>query len=111
MTSSITDRAADNGDTATTEHERSRHGLAALRQSESKALISLSTDALSEAFHMGHELHKLLYGKDENPGEQPQELLAETLTCLERAEHYLLMLGSALEERSARNRPPQAVPD
>ena len=82
-----------------------------LRETETRALVHLGLDALSEAHTVGHELHKLLYGKDEIPDDRRQELLAETLTCMETAEHYLLMLGSVFEEHPARNGPPAAVPE
>jgi hypothetical protein len=82
-----------------------------LREAESKALIHLSLDALSEAHSVGHVLHQLVYGKDQALDQRRQDLLAETLSCIESAEHYLLMLGSVFEEHPARNRPPAAVPD
>lgn len=114
MTSSITPvTAASNGGKTTEDKERDRpsHGLPALRDTEAKALVRLGMDALSEAHHLGHELHKLVYATTESPGDQRQELLDETLTCLEAAEHYLLMLGSVFGEQPIRTGPPVAVPD
>jgi len=114
MTSSITPiTAASNGGdtTTTTERERPKHGLAVLRETETRALVHLGMDALSEAHSVGHDLHQLLYVKDEIPDDRRQELLAETLTCMETAEHYLLMLGSVFEEHPARNGPPATVPE
>ena len=114
MTSSIIPvTAASNGGTTTEDKKRERpsHGLPVLRDTEAKALIHLGMDALSEAHTVGHELHKLLYGTAEPGDDQRQELLVETLTCLETAEHYLLMLGSVLGEHPARTGPPGAVPE
>jgi hypothetical protein len=75
--------------------------LAVLHDREAKALISLGTDALSEAFHVGHELHGAIYDPDSSVSNaQLQQTLAEMLTCMERAEHYLLMLGSNFEEQA-----------
>ena len=83
-----------------------------LRQREARGLISLGLDALSEASNLGHDMHSVIYDKNastSNP--ELQDQLAEVLTCLETAEHYLLMLGSVFEEHPARNGPPAAVPD
>ena len=113
MTSSITPitAASNDGDiTTTSDRQRPRHGLSVFRESETKALVHLGMDALGEAHSVGHYLHQLLYGRDESPGD-PQELLAETLTCMERAEHYLLILGSVFEEDHSRSGPRAAVPD
>jgi 2-hydroxychromene-2-carboxylate isomerase len=115
MTSSITPiTAASNGGdtTTTTERKAPEHGVRVLRLIEARALISLGTQALSEASNLGHDMHRSLYDKDAsmtNP--ELQDQLAEALTCMETAEHYLLMLGSVFEEHPARNRPPAAVPE
>jgi hypothetical protein len=112
MTSNITPiTAASNGDT-TTEPERPRHGLPALREKEAKELVHLGLSALSEASNLGHDMFTVLYG--DNAAEsypQLQAQLAEAVTCLETAEHYLFMLGSVFEEHANHNRPPVAVPD
>jgi hypothetical protein len=105
MTSSITPittASSKSADTATTgTQEPRKHGMTVLRDREAKALISLGTDALSEAFHLGHELHSAIYDTQaSNSNAQLQDTLAETLTCMERAEHYLLMLGSNFEENT-----------
>jgi hypothetical protein len=113
MTSNITPITAANGGDTTPKRERERpkRGLRVLREAETKALAHLGMDALSEAHAVGHDLHQLLYGKDEIRDDRRQDLLAETLTCIETAEHYLLMLGSVFEEHPVRNGPPAAVPD
>src|SRR5690349_9205427 len=109
MTSNITPiaSASSNGaDTATAGKAKPReHGMTVLRDREAKALISLGTDALSEACHLGHELHSAIYDTQASKSNaELQDTLAEVLTCMERAEHYLLMLGSNFEE----NTPPDA---
>jgi hypothetical protein len=113
MTSNITPiTAASNGGDTTTTTERPRHGLPALREREARELISLGTDALHEASQVGHDMHSVLYGENATASySQLQAQLAEALTCLETAEHYLFMLGSVFEEHANRNRPPAAVPD
>ena len=96
----ITNASSNGADTSTAgEHKPHEHGMAVVRDREAKALISLSTDALSEAFHVGHELHAAIYDKESSVSNaELQQTLAEVLTCMERAEHYLLMLGSNFEE-------------
>ena len=113
MTSNITPiTAATNGGDTTTEPERPRHGLPALRAREARELIGLGLDALHEASNLGHDMHSVLYGDDATASyPQLQAQLAEALACLETAEHYLFMLGSVFEEHANRNRPPVAVPD
>ena len=115
MTSSITPvTAASDGETTSTmtEREHPRPGLPQLRDREAKALIHLGLDALGEASTLGHDMHKAIY--DTSTGTERylelQEQLAEVLTCLETAEHYLFMLGSVFEEHPARTGPLKAVP-
>ena len=113
MTSSITPVAASDGaDTTTSARERPRPGLPQLREREAKALIHLGLDALSEAADLGHDMHKAIYDTSTGTEAYPQlqEQLAEVLTCLETAEHYLFMLGTVFEEHPARNGPLKAVP-
>jgi hypothetical protein len=104
MTRSITPiTGASNGaDTTTSTGEEARpgHGLAALRQKEGRGLISLACDALAETSDLTHEMHAQLYAKDPADDRLVQQLMGEALTCLQAAEHYLLMLGSVLEERA-----------
>ena len=103
MTSGITPitNASSNGADTSTAGERTprEHGMTVVREREAKALISLGMDALSEACHMGHQLHSAIYDNEASTSNaEQQDTLAEVLTCMERAEHYLLMLGSNLEE-------------
>jgi len=96
----ITSASSKSADTSTAgEHTPREHGMTVVREREAKALISLGMDALSEAHHMGNHLHSAIYdNKASTSNAELQDTLAEVLTCTERAEHYLLMLGSNLEE-------------
>src|SRR5262245_7482073 len=108
MTSGITSitAASDGEDTAQRPATERTHGLAVLREREAKALISLGMDALGEAHSVGHDLHSAIYDKNTStPGVGLQDQLAEVLACLETAEHYLLMLGSAFDEHPRTDRP------
>jgi hypothetical protein len=83
------------------------HGLAVLRSMESKALISLAQDALSQTHDVGYQLHKAIHGREPTASEAPlEQLLCEALACLETADHYLRMLGSVLDELTAPNSDP-----
>jgi hypothetical protein len=114
MTRSITPiTAASNGgeppdDTGNT--ARPGHGLAVLRHKEGHGLISLACDALHETSDLAHDMHAQLYAKDPADDRQVQQLLDETLTCLQAAEHYLLMLGSVIEERATQDPDPGVDP-
>ena len=112
MTSNITPIGSASGtgaDVGTAGKTKPReHGMAVVREREAKALISLGMDALGEAHHMGHQLHSAIYDKEASVSNaELQDTLAEALTCAERAEHYLLLLGSNLEE----NPPPADADD
>jgi hypothetical protein len=111
MTSSITPitTAGDGADTSTAGERKPReHGMTVVREREAKALISLGMDALGEAHHVGNQLHSAVYDKEASVcNAELQDMLAKVLTCVERAEHYLLMLGSNLEE----NTPPADADD
>lgn len=50
-------------------------------------------------------MHAQLYAKDPPDDRQVQQLMGEALDCLQAAEHYLLMLGSVIEERAAKSDP------
>jgi hypothetical protein len=108
MTSGITQITAvsDGEDTAQRQTAKREHGLAVLRGREAKALISLGMDALGEAHSVGHDLHQAIYDRNgSTSGAELEEQLAEVLTCMETAEHYLLMLGSVFDERPRTDRP------
>ncbi len=100
-TSSTIVKAVSNGTTTETKPARREHGVAVLRDKESKGLISLTCDALSQTSQVTHEMHGLIYDLDaEVPGAQLQQQLEEALTCLQTADHYLRMLGSVIDERT-----------
>ena len=108
MTSGITQitAASDGEDAAQRPATERTYGLAVLRDREAKALISLGMDALGEAHSVGHDLHQAIYDRNSGTsGAELQEQLAELLTCMEAAEHYLLMLGSVFDERPRTDRP------
>jgi hypothetical protein len=108
MTSGITQITAvtDGEDTAQRPASERTYGLAVLRDSEAKALISLGMEALGEAHSVGHDLHTAIYDRNNStPGAELQDQLAEVLTCMETAEHYLLMLGSVFDESPRPDRP------
>jgi hypothetical protein len=105
MTSGITSISAASGGENTAPRQPNEHGLAVLRDSEAKALISLACDALSETHALGSQMHTGIYDPPSGTTcTQLQDTLAELLACMERAEHYLLMLGSVFDE-STRPRP------
>ena len=112
MTRSITPitAASNGGDPPKDETARPGHGLAVLRHKEGRGLISLACDALHETSDLAHQMHAQLYAKDPAGDRQVQQLLEETLTCLQAAEHYLLMLGSVLEERATHDPDPGVDP-
>jgi hypothetical protein len=103
MTNSITQLPAARNRTTTrtrTEPKPSEHGVAVLRASEAKGLISLGMDAIREANALGHEMHAVIYDPTARANNaELQDQLAEVLTCMETAEHYLCRLGSVFEER------------
>ena len=108
MTSGITSitAASDGEDTAQRHATERTYGLAVLRGREAKALISLASEALHETCGLAHEMHTVIYDQDATaPSAGLQDQLAEVLTCLETAEHYLLMLGSTVDEHPRPDRP------
>ena len=66
---------------------------------EGRGLISLVCDALSETHSLAYEMHAQLYAHDPADDRDLRQLNDEALSCLQTAEHYLLMLGSVIEER------------
>jgi len=109
MTSSITPiTAASDGGTTTKPSQRD-HGLAVLRASEAKGLISLACDALSQTSQIGHAMHSGIYHDDrEIPGASLRQQLEEALTCLQTADHYLRMLDEVIDTVSE---PSGALPE
>jgi hypothetical protein len=72
--------------------------------------ISLACDALHETSDLAHEMHARLYADGPADDRHVEQLLGEALTCLQAAEHYLLMLGSVLEERATQDPDPGVDP-
>jgi hypothetical protein len=98
----VTDGTTPNGGPPPREH-----GLAVLRSKESKSLISLAQDALSQTHDVGYQLHRAIHGYEPGTGDAPLErMLCEALACLETADHYLRMLGSVLDELTAQDGDP-----
>jgi hypothetical protein len=101
MTNSITPITSASGgkSAAGRQSQERKHGLAVLRRDEAKALISLATEAMSQAHSVGHEMHTLIYAKDGPFRPDTVDcLLTEVLACWETADHYLRMLGSVLAD-------------
>jgi hypothetical protein len=94
--------AASNGSTAS-EPDKPEYGLMVLREKETRGLISLACDAMSQTHSVVHDLHQALYGRYSGAaeGDSPDRLkvLNEALGCLRTTEHYLLMLSSVFEEQ------------
>jgi hypothetical protein len=111
MTSSTKIQAVTDGTTTNGGPPPREHGLAVLRSKESKSLISLAQDALSQTHDVGYQLHKAIHGYEPETSDAPlEQLLCEALACLETADHYLRMLGSILDELKAQDGDP-AGPD
>jgi hypothetical protein len=73
------------------------HGLTALRERESRSLISLANHAISAASDLGHDMHQAIYSTENTVSvADVQRQLLETLTCLETADHYLRMLDEVI---------------
>jgi hypothetical protein len=113
MTRSITPitAAGKDGDTDKRASEKAspQRGLPVLRGKEGRGLISLACDALGETFDLAHDMHAQLYAKDPANDRELQQLMGEAQACLETAEHYLLMLGAVLEERTTTPEPNPGV--
>lgn len=100
MTSTIA-KDASNGAMTETKPAKRDYGLAVMREKETKALISLACDGISEASRLTHEMHGVIYDRDTTvDATQLQQQLDEALSCWQTADHYLRMLDSVLEERN-----------
>lgn len=100
MTSTST-KGASNGAKAETKPVERDYGLAALREKETRALISLTCDCISETSRVTHEMHTVVYDRNTKVNDaQLQQQLDEALSCWQTAEHYLRMLDSVFEERN-----------
>jgi hypothetical protein len=103
MTSSTAEKNT-NGISVETQPAKKEHGLAVLREAESRALISIACDSLHQSLQIAHQMHSFIYARDDTevpdaPAQQQE--LEEALTCLQTADHYLRMLSDILDERVA----------
>ena len=100
MTSTIAQGASNGAKTETKPAERD-YGLAVMREKETKALISLACDCISETARLTHEMHTVIYDRNTKVSDaELQQQLDEALSCWQTADHYLRMLDSVLEERN-----------
>jgi hypothetical protein len=100
MTSTIA-KDASNGATTETKPAKRDYGIAVMRDKETKALISLACDGISETARVTHEMHQVIYDRDHKvPDAEIQQQLDEALSCWQTADHYLRMLDSVFEERN-----------
>jgi hypothetical protein len=93
--------ASDGGKPAVKQAVQREHGSSVLREKEIKALIGLACDALSEVLGVADEMHTAIYGYKQETKVSHDELFRmrdDALACLSTSEHYLLMLGNALED-------------
>jgi hypothetical protein len=98
-----TSNKAGNGDKATAKQAAQReHGLSVLREKEARALISLACDALREVQGVAHEMFCVIYRTDDSKASQEElpNMRDDVLACLSTSEHYLLMLGSVLDDQA-----------
>jgi hypothetical protein len=110
MTSSTTKiKAVSDGNGTAKRPAPRREGLAALRDSEAKSLISLVLEATRATSEVTFQMHSDIYDRESKPSAAHlQDQLCEALTCLETTDHYLRMLGSVLDERAeTQDRPEQ----
>ena len=101
MTSTVTTIKAVRDSDGTNGKSRQReHGLAKLRATEARGLIRLVSEADYEGGEVLHALHELIYSNWDSASKAELEgLIAEVQICMQAADHYLLMLGSVIDER------------
>jgi hypothetical protein len=99
MTSTIA-QDAGNGTKTETKPAKRDYGIAVMRDKETKALISLAADCISETSQVAHKMHGVIYDRNTKADSvQLLQQLDEALSCWQTADHYLRMLSSVLEER------------
>lgn len=100
---------ASNGDKTTAkEAVQPEHGMSVLRNIEAKGLITLVCDALRQAMSVTHEMHGAIYKYDQEAKVSQEDLCRmreDALVCLSTSEHYLLMLGSVIEDQASNAEP------
>ena len=100
MTSTVTTIKAVTDSDGTNRKPRREHGLAQLRATEARGLIRLVSEADYEGGEVLHALHELIYSNWDSASKAELEaLVAEVQICMQAADHYLLMLGSVIDER------------
>ena len=100
MTSTIA-KDASNGAKNEPEPAKRNYGLAVMREKETKALITLACDCISETCRVTNEMHSVIYDRNTTVNNaELQQQLDEALSCWQTADHYLRMLDSVLEERN-----------
>jgi hypothetical protein len=100
MTSTIA-KDASNGAKTEIKPVKRDYGIAVMREKETKALISLACDCMSETARVTHEMHVVIYDRETKVNDaELQQQLDEALSCWQTADHYLRMLDSVLEERN-----------
>jgi hypothetical protein len=100
MTSTVTTiKAVTDSDGANGKPKR-EHGLAQLRATEARGLIRLVSEADYEGGRVLQDLHELIHQDWDSASKAELEaLVAEVQICMQAADHYLLMLGSVIDER------------
>lgn len=94
-----TAKPASNGSTATAATQADPgDGLVKLRREETKNLISLVSEAISQTFNVTHEMHRLIYSSDEFSPDYLDWMSEEALACWQTADHYLRMLRDVLAD-------------
>jgi hypothetical protein len=100
MTSTVTTIKAVRDSDGTNGKPKREHGLAQLRATEARGLIRLVSEADYEGGEVLHALHELIYSNWDSASKAELEgLVAEVQLCMQAADHYLLMLGSVIDER------------
>jgi hypothetical protein len=100
--------ASNGGKTPAKQSVKPEHGMTVLRDKEARALVGLACDALSEVLGVVNAMFGVIYGAKETTAsrEDLPNMRDEALTCLSTGEHYLLMLGSVLEDQAGTGRDP-----
>lgn len=80
-----------------------KYGLSVLRDKEARTLISLICDALEEVLGVTSAMYSAIHNHKNEAEASSDELCHmrdDALACLGTSEHYLLMLGSLLDEQA-----------
>lgn len=100
----MTADAAGNGNTVSevTGADEPSYGLSALREAEAQGLIRLACEALRHTSNTAHEIHQIIYRADKAVGNADlAPMITEVRACMGVFDHYLLMLGSVVQEQAA----------